>query len=940
MALSDNNLEQLMKLYRMVTPQDLLGSYKLEKFTTTPNDVNIDFLGRILNLFVNTSDSSGSGLLLFDEIKEGLKNLKSKSTTPGAADQIEKYVDLHEKASMDEVFGSQKPEANAAKLRVISLKSPNLGLSLRDVNRVGTFLNAVSSVELSRCQPILDVKFELEFRGETDKANNPDFAANLSSRSTSLLRYLNGVAKNYGSADQQMAQGSLKKVNLSSRTNSASDKEAWKTSSTITSGMELFTSPQTLTSPDSTLSARSVPVLDRFAGLMSIQSFEITNTPMGGTYMHKTGKLNLVVHDRSRLHEVAELIKPDAYSRTTVSLTYGWSHPDKSGNSPIGDLINQMIVRDEKYNIVNSSFSFGGGGAVNITLSLAMKGSNELNVIRIAESDEFLNLERQLVELSETIRDFRDQVPGLKTPDYSTKEIKVYQLIDSAANNGELIDNYTSKQAFKDLNDLFDSLKRAKKNKNDPAVMTKLDEAMKSITNFVTTKEKINSSYKIDPKTNNARPLVDHVLGAKFKTMIGQQDKNSKFAPAPDPYLDEEAPYWKGSKYLNEIPLIKEGNSEQPRLFVSLAKVLLFYVGIPLQSLGSFDEIQFVYYPFNTEAGDAAGTSLSSFPVDIHYLLDVLADHAKRKGNANLTVREFIGVLLASTLQDVRSWAYGLSENYVERKGGDISNEPTLLPNKKASKSATEKLDGRFRKPVVEIQIETRAGRPIKNSETPESKDARIVRIHVYDKLASAYEPTLKLLEAQKGLEAFDPKSGNSALKTTLQNIANLIGIKEFKNGVFTDRDGLRQLVTATTPVLTYGSNNSGIIAASLQTMQNSDLATVNMQRAMGPQYNSEPNNSSVSAIPLRVQPAQLDLTLIGCPLLAGTQQYFIDFGTGTTLDDLYVLTHLSHRIAAGKFESTAKLIPMNAYGTYDSIASKVRKLSKQIEDITKQNKT
>ena len=939
MAEADNNLNQLMKLYRIVTPQDLLNSYKLEKFTSTPKDVNTDFLGRILNLFVNTSDSSGSGLLLFDEIKSGLEDLKKKSKVEGASDQIEKYVNLHEKASMDEVFGSQKPEGNPAKLRVVSLKSPNLGLSLRDVNRVGTFLNAVPSVELSRCQPLLDVKFELEFRGETDKGNDSRFAADLSSRSTTLLRYINGVSKNYGAADLMMAKGSLKKVDLSSRTNKASDKQSWKESSSITSGMELFTSPQTLTSPDSTLFARSVPVLDRFAGLMSIQSFEITNTPMGGTYMHKTGKLSLVVHDRSRLHEVAELIKPDAYSRTTVSISYGWTHPDTTGNNPIADLINQMIIRDEKYNIVNSSFSFSGGGSVSITLSLAMKGSNELNVIRIAESVEYLDMERKLAELAEAIRDFRNQIPGLTPPEFTTKEVKVFQLIDSAANNGELIDNYASKQALNDLNELFASLKRAKKNKNDPAVLSKLDEALKSITDFVTTKSKVNEFFKIDASKNNARPLIDHVLGAKFKTMVGQQEKGGQ-AAAPDPYLDEKADYWKGTKYLDEIPKIQKGSSKQPRLFVSLAKVLLFYVGIPLQSLGAFDEIQFVYYPFNTEAGLASGTSLSSFPVDVHYLLDVLADHAKRKGNANLTVREFIGVLLSSTLQDVRSWAYGLSENYAPRKGGDISNEPQLLPNKKGSKSATEKLDGRFRKPVVEIQIETRAGRPAKSGETPESKDARIVRIHVYDKLASAYEPTLKLLEAQRGLEAFDPKGGSSALKTTLQNIANLIGVKEFKDGVFTDRDALRQMVTQTTPVLTYGSNNSGIIAASLQTMQNSDLATVNMQRAMGPQYNSEPNNSSVSAIPLRVQPAQLDLTLIGCPLLAGTQQYFIDFGTGTTLDDLYVLTHLSHRIAAGKFESTAKLIPMNAYGTYDSIASKVRRLSKQVEDLVKSNKT
>jgi hypothetical protein len=928
-----NNLEQLMKLYKIVTPQGLLGSYKLESFTDSPRDINTDFLGQIINLFVNTSDSSGSGLLLYDEIKEKLGGLPKKASGENGSDMIKDYVDMHDDVSMDRVFGSQNPEKSDAKLRVISLKSPHLGLSLRDVNRIGTFLNAVSSVELSRCQPLLDVKFELEFRGEANNTSDPKFAAGLSARSTSLLRYLNGSAQ-YGSADQLMAQGSLTSVDLSSRSNTKKYKDAWKNSSTMTSGMELFTSPQTLTSPDSTLSARPVPILDRFAGLMSIESFEITATPAGGSYMHKTGKLSLVVHDRSRLHEVAELIKPDAYSRTTLSISYGWSHPDTSSNSPIGDLINQMIVRDEKYNIVNSSFSFGGSNSVKITLSLAMKGSSELNVIRIAESKEFLDIEQRLVELSESIRDYRNTVPGLSAPDYSNKEVKVYQLIDSAANNGELIDNYASKQALAELDALFNKLKQSKKNSGNGVAIDELGKAINGIKEFVTLKDKANSNTKVDSKVDasnsDIRPLITHVLGDKFKTMVGQLPGDKGVSSAPDPYIFREAKYWSNQKFdLDELDKIRNGSSTKPRQFVSLAKILLFYVGLPLQKVGAFSEIQFVYYPFNTEAGDAAGTCLSSFPVDIHYLLDVMADHAKRKGNANLTVREFISVLVSATLQDVRSWAYGLRDNFVPRKNGDITSEATKKPG-------VDKLDGRFRKPVVEIQIETRAGRVTRAGETPESKDARIVRIHVYDKLASAYEPVLKLLEAQKGLESYDPTEGSLSLRMTLNNIAQLVGLSELKDGKMTDRESLRRLVTASTPVLTYGSNNSGIIAASLQTMQNSDLATVNMQRAMGPQSNSEPNGSSVSAIPMRVQPAQLDLTLIGCPLLAGTQQYFIDFGTGTTLDDLYTLTHLSHRIAAGKFESTAKLIPMNAYGTYDNLALKLRKLSKEIDSMLK----
>lgn len=940
MANLDENLKNLMALYKIVNPKDLAGSYQIEKFTNSKS-VDTNFLGQILNIFVNTSDSSGSGLLLYDEIKEALKDIISKSDSD-TSEQIKEYINLHDDVSMDEILGSQKiVDPKVAKLRVISLKSPYLGISLRDVNKAGVFLNAVPSLELSRCQPLLDVKFELEFRGEN--SNDPTFAAKLSSRSTTLLRYLNG-ANEYGSADLLMAKGSLKKRDLSYRSTKKSEQDVWKNSTSITSGMELFTSPQTLISPYNTLGNRTI--IDRFAGLMTIKDFEITNTPMGGTYMHKTGKLNLVVHDRSRLHEVAELIKPDAYSRTTVSISYGWSHPDKSGNSPMADLINQMVVHDEKYNIVNSSFSFTGGTSVNITLSLAMKGSNELNVIRIAEGPEFLEAERRLAEISEIIADYRNRIPGLTPPEYTTKEVKVFQLINSAANNGELIENYASKQALQELRALITTLKNPKKGNTNSDTAKSLDDLVKKLGEFIELKEKNNKALNVDPKNTNKnpRPLIDHVLGKKFNDMIGKMpDKTQVFVPDPfydvkvknEPNVDDGKKTYHNSAYYSSIweqSVKQKGKKYSPLTHVSLAKILLFYIGVPFQSLGQFDEIQFVYYPINTSAGLAGGTCLSSFPIEIAYLLDVLADHAKRKGSANLTISEFVSVLLSSTIQDVRNPAYGFSKIFVDRKPGDIGTEPEINKNTKS-----DKLDGSFRKPVVQIQVETRSGRPLKDGETRESKDARIVRIHVYDKLSSAYEPTLKLLQAQKGLAEYEPYS-KASFQVKLNDIANLIGIKhsDFKDGVFTNQESLRKMITQTTPVLTYGSNNSGIIAASLQTMQNSDLATVNMQRAMGPQLNSEPNNGSISALPLRVQPAQLDLTLIGCPLLAGTQQYFIDFGTGTTLDDLYVLTHLSHRISAGKFESTAKLIPMNAYGTYDSIASQIRKLKVEIEKLAK----
>jgi len=935
----DNNFNQLQQLYKIVQPTDLVGRFKVEKFSKVKPDAGV--LGELLRIFVDTCDSAGSGLLRFEEIKQRVEALANEDDTLVA--EIRTGVSFSQNVKIyDDVnavlgkFASKKKGATT--LHVVALNTPMLGISLRDTNRIGVFLNAIPSVELARCVPRLEVKFDLEFPGQQDKTNDGTFAAALSAQSTTLLRYLNGASK-YGSADVMMAKGALSKVDLSSKTNKSTTKEEWKTSSQVSSGMELFTTPQTLTSPDATLLGqnRHTPVIDRFASLMSIESLEITATPGGaGTFSTKTAKLNLVVHDRSRLHEVAALIKPDAYSRSTVSLTYGWSHPDRSGNNPIGDLINQMVVHDEKYIIANSTYSFGATGGCRIVLRLSMKGSAEMGVIRIADNDKYNDLNTQLHTLSEVIRDAQTHVPGLTKPEHFKEDIRVYQVINAAANNEGLIENFSANDE-NSLNSLINQLKTGANKKKDTATLNKLDEVLTALKDFLTGSKKKNAYWSVDKKNKNKMPRIDDLLGDKFKFMIGHQ-ADGNFAEAMDPYLDENALYWQqGSTAESKEEIVKrqKGDSKKPTKFISLAKLLLFYVGLPLQSLASIDEVQFVYYPLNSEAGYAGGTSLAGFPVEVQYFREVLADVAKRKGNANLTTREFVQLLNDTVLSDVRHPAYGMREVYNPRDPTKPMEVPEITKGQNhlsVQNKLAEATGGVFRKPVVELQIECRGGRPLQHGETQTQKgDLRIVRIHVHDKLASAYDPTLKVLQAQQGLESIS--KGDDSSFAQLQQVAQQIGLDLSTKG-FKSADDLKRFITQVVPVLSYGANASGIIAATMQTMQNQDLFTVNIQNAMGPQHNSEPSAASTSAIPLRVGPATLDLTLIGCPLLNPAQQFFVDFNTGTTIDDLYTLTHLSHTIASGKFESTAKLIPMNAYGSYESVASKVKNLKEKLDEL------
>jgi len=931
MSESDNNFNLLQQLYKIVQPADLVGRYRVEKFSKTKQEPNE--IGKILKIFVDTCDPGGSGLLLFKEIEEAVSGLKLADEVKGKQPSVK----IYDSAVVDSVLSSMSIKDARCKLGVISLNTPMLGISLRDTNRIGVFLNAIPSVELSRCVPRLEVNFGLMFPGEPP-GESREKAAGLSARSPTLLRYLNGSADAYGSADILSAKGSVSKHDLSSRTNDKTTKDKWKESSYVTSGMELFTSPQTLTSPDSTLQARAVPVLDRFASLMSIESLEITSTPAGGMQMNKTAKLNITLHDRSRLHEIATLVRPDAYSRTTVALTYGWSHPDRSGNNPIADLLNQMVVHDEKYNIVNSSFSFGSGGGVKIILQLSMKGQAELAVVRIAESQEFMNLNVELQRLSSAIQDARMHVPGLSKSEHFKEELRVYQIIDAAADNAELANNYLPKDKNL-LRQLISSLQKGSQKHGDGTTFDKLKDVLKDIESFYDT------SGKRDKLVKGKNPRIDDLLGKKFQVMTGWKNVEGKYAGAKDPFFWKDAPFWKEGSTKSELAEIQawiDGKSESPTRYVSLAKLLLFYVGHPLQALGEIDELQFVYYPLNAEAGLAGGTNLAGFPVELQYFKQVMAEHADRKKNANFTIQEFVRLLVDTVVSDVRHPAYGMREMYAPRQANKPGDPPPPAPNVSASvlqdkaNDVARKCGGVFRKPVVEIQIECRGGRPLKVGEVQSDKSGlQIIRIHIYDKLSSAYEPTLKVLQLQQGLESLT--RDDTPAFAQVKELASQIGLDLTRKNF--SQSELKQYISQVVPVLQYGGNSSGILAATMASMQNPDLATVNMQRAMGQPYNSEPNGSSVGAIPMRVQPSTLDLTLLGCPLLNGAQQYFVDFNTGTTVDDLYTVVGLSHRIQAGKFESTAKLTPMNAYGSYESIASKVKKISGVLDELVAKTK-
>lgn len=914
-----NNQAELDKYFRIIQPKHLLGKYRVVDFKGNPAN-ELKFVKELVELLINTGEGqSSSGIPTMREIVQTINHLLAKS----GDDDIDKKQfndfirvfcdgdiingssevywrgDKKQKITFHEVLKSGITRPN---LGVVMTSSPFITMNVRDTNKIAVFMNAIPTLEFSRAQPFLDVRFQFD---RAKKEGEQRLSA------PSLIKFLDGAVVPQG-ADKLMSDALVDKQIL----NGGQESDVYR------AGMELFTSPQTLVNASNARpTSRYVRAIDPFRPFLTIEQFEVQADRTVGLFSYKTAKLTLTLHDRSRLGEISDLVRPEIYTRTTLSISYGWSHPDKvGGQNAFGDLMNRMIIQNEKYGIVNCSFQFDAVGQCKITLQLAMKGVQDLRVVNISDSESYQNQTKMIDQLMQDVANLREDA-GLKKPEGLGKEVRAYQVIDMVE-RGELI--YDAQQ-IKEIRELTTKLRKATgKNKDAAQELAK----------------------KFDALFSEKKGLVEVLK----KTIEGNiNEKFKELEEGEDPFLDRD----ENGNYSKEIQaFIKEPETgkRKAKRVASLAKVFLTFVGKSIQTVQNVDEVQFFFYQFNSQAGQLGDTNIGAFPVEIQELRDVFMEHAKEKGNPNLSVYEFAQLLQGAIIQNPRAIGYGLRQAYTPKNG---KKESDVKPGKDISDflSNAVKNKGSFRYPQVEAYIETLGGRPVAVGELASEKSGHdIMRIHIYDKTSSPYDPMLQMTRSQTDLQDVinrDPKSDKNAqaAQATIQGaiqLANDAGLniqydeklKKYKLGSASNQ-ALKDFITQVIPTITYGSNNSAVTNATMQTQQIPLLSTTQMMKTAGRQNNTEPNGSAAGGIPLRVIPTQLDINTFGCPLFNINQQFFVDFQTGTTVDNIYLLTHLTHTIKQGKFETHIKMVPLDAYGVYESVTAKIDQIKGYLGELS-----
>jgi len=757
-----------------------------------------------------------------------------------------------------------------------------------------------------------------------------------------------------------------------------------------TAGMEMFTSPQTLIPADEVHyeadssgftktnmltgeteqgaahpgGKRAAPIIDRFRPFMSLKNLSFNVAPGGGMFAFKTASLKLVLHDRSRLAEIQPFVKPDAFGTTHLLLEYGWAHPDYKVHETlatrekylIGHFLGSLRCR-EKYRVINTSYSFDEVGQVEIDIKLSMLGANAIHQVKIGMGGKVAEMTKVIEVLTTAIAEILKKNGGTG--------------MSADAGGGDFLAASSSTSGAMSMNKETQAKIAKFISRNSKA---KAGSPMKELAGQMTTLYGKNGK-------GGAVKEVQNTVANEIKRKVALLKKT------PDPW---------------SIPFATKDTKIKAPKFVSLGKVILTFLGLPIAATKQYDDIQFIFYSINDKSSYLYGCNLAQFPIDADDF--ELMFKEETKNDPNLSLGRFMGFLNGNFLADQGNPIYGMTKIYGERDKEDLKKRKVNAKFKDASPQEIamaqnevlkhayggEDADLTFKMPSIKMKIECVPGKnPDENSgasagEAPKSKC--ILRIHLYDSQATKYTAINKMLEARQGNSTgqLTGKGGSvknyreptkaekkaakkkgkelksqdqheeefvalitKALKSNmietipkeagakLEGPAGTINVEEFAKVRYRIKGGfpaLKNFVMSNMPSVRYGSLNSGIISANLSSMQNPQLATVNMLRA-GQGGSTDPQGHRDAGVPLRVAPMELSVETMGCPLWRFGQQIFIDFGTGTTADNVYAVTGIDHSIAPGEFKTNVKFVQLNTFGKFTAMTDRVEEAMNAIAE-------
>jgi len=779
---------------------------------------------------------------------------------------------------------------------------------------------------------------------------------------------------------------------------------------TTIAGMEMFCMPQTLINMDYDQEAtpRYNPVLNSTLPFGTIQSFNVNVTSAGhGVFSYKTATLTLKIFDRSRLVEIADFLNPKLYGQALLWITYGWRAPQQpvagvDRNAYLA-MVNEHMLKKEAYGIINSSISIGDDGTAVVTLSLCMKFAQELSqVTPTGGSEAFDNEQKSLEEKMIRVKELAERLGfgGL-----GAKDIRGATIINAALGG-----SFPSADA-KVIQDEFGVIEKSLKDNKNPDAQEFLNSA-RALYAIAAGAQKSSAASNLDSKAlvaaENRFGALSDGRDLDVWSVVSSAGQN-KFTrdPGSESFVH---PLTNMHKILAERGITKTAGRVTDTSFgdVSFARLFATYFSSAAATIdgnnAQIDEYQVVFYNFNEFAGTVANVNIGEFPIDVDSLQKSYAEQITKQKGEKMTLLNFLEIVRQSQFGNQRHKAYGFSDLYDEK--GELKKFQTDELLKRQIQNLG--IGSAFVIPAVDFYVETsnssgdnsiqdlltifERGSVISSTGLKPDGYKRIVRIHIYDKASIPHKAAHDILKGADGtLLEVDTKWQQKYRAEQQQKIRDINKIKDqkekkgaeeaFRSAVPTDKDitlenneitvaGIKTTarsisfkdkqgkshfdlakreISKFTPTITMGTNGTMIKSVNYGSEQDAKISTIMMLRNKSETQNpSLPNGSAPGDLPLRVIPGSLSITTMGCPLFEYMQQFFIDLGTGTTIDNLYNITNLSHTLTPGSFTSDVKFTFADAYGKYESpqnyatqmaaLATKIANRAKESEEIQKRN--
>jgi hypothetical protein len=221
-----------------------------------------------------------------------------------------------------------------------------------------------------------------------------------------------------------------------------------------------------------------------------------------------------------------------------------------------------------------------------------------------------------------------------------------------------------------------------------------------------------------------------------------------------------------------------------------------------------------------------------------------------------------------------------------------------------------------------------------------------IIKRDTADVIYDLIQKKLIILKDDKGAEipieqipSTNPLSVTN-LKIIAINIQNSKTVDSFTN--------MKSAFKNYMPSLTFGQSNSALLSGNITTNQDAKYSTVLLMQQNSEEAEKQPTAydfelfNQMNNSPMWVIPSQASAQIIGCPIVNFSQLIFLDFNTGTSIDNMYFINGIKHSISPGKFTTDLTLVQKDIYSQFESEASAIAEFFtavKKFDDFQSQQK-